>query len=94
MLRDLLSFGGPLRDAPERRNRGGEASYRKASQLGWEGLIAERADSQYRAGRQRDWLKFKCLNGQEFVIGGYTTRSSPVLSSARCCSAIIAPDRR
>jgi bifunctional non-homologous end joining protein LigD len=22
--------------------------------------------------RSRDWLKFKCLNEQEFVIGGYT----------------------
>ncbi|HJY94128.1 MAG TPA: ATP-dependent DNA ligase, partial [Streptosporangiaceae bacterium] len=71
VLRDLLSFGGPLRYA-EHRDTDGEAYYREACQLGWEGLIAKRADAPYRAGRQRDWLKFKCLNGQEFVIGGYT----------------------
>ena len=71
ILRDLLSFGGPLRFA-EHRDTDGEAYYREACQLGWEGLIAKRADSPYRAGRNRDWLKFKCLNGQEFVIGGYT----------------------
>ena len=29
-----------------------------------------------RPGRSRDWLKFKCLNGQEFVIGGYTDPQS------------------
>jgi ATP-dependent DNA ligase len=39
---------------------------------GWEGIIAKRADSPYRPGRTRDWLKFKCQNAQEFVIGGYT----------------------
>jgi bifunctional non-homologous end joining protein LigD len=71
VLRDLLSFGGALRYA-EHRDKDGEAYYREACQLGWEGLIAKRSDSPYRAGRQRDWLKFKCLNGQEFVVGGYT----------------------
>jgi bifunctional non-homologous end joining protein LigD len=71
VLRDLLSFGGPLRFA-EHRDTDGEAYYKEACQLGWEGLIAKRADSPYRPGRNRDWLKFKCLNGQEFVIGGYT----------------------
>ena len=71
VLGDLLSFGGPLRFT-EHRDTDGEAYYRQACQLGWEGIIAKRADAPYRAGRSRDWLKFKCLNGQEFVIGGYT----------------------
>ena len=31
-----------------------------------------RADARYVAGRTRDWLKFKCENSQEFLIGGYT----------------------
>jgi bifunctional non-homologous end joining protein LigD len=39
---------------------------------GWEGLIAKRADSLYVSGRSSDWLKFKCVRDQEFVIGGYT----------------------
>jgi len=40
--------------------------------MGWEGLIAKRADSPYRSLRSKDWLKFKCVNEQEMVIGGYT----------------------
>jgi DNA ligase D-like protein (predicted ligase) len=71
VLHDLLSFGGPLRFT-EHVEAEGEAYYRQACQLGWEGVIAKRSDAPYRAGRNRDWLKFKCLNGQEFVIGGYT----------------------
>jgi DNA ligase D-like protein (predicted ligase) len=71
VLRGLLSFGDALRFT-EHRDSDGEAYYREACQLGWEGIIAKRADAPYRAGRSRDWLKFKCLNGQEFVIGGYT----------------------
>ena len=71
LLRGLLSFDGPLRYA-EHRDTDGEAYYREACQWGWEGIIAKRADAPYRPGRNRDWLKFKCLNGQEFVIGGYT----------------------
>jgi DNA ligase D-like protein (predicted ligase) len=71
LLADLLSFGGPLRYT-EHRVGGGEAYYRSACEQGWEGLIAKRADAPYLAGRTRNWLKFKCLAGQEFVIGGYT----------------------
>jgi len=71
ILRDLLSFGDPLRFT-EHRDTDGEAYWREACGLGWEGLIAKRTDSPYTAGRSRSWLKFKCENGQEFVIGGYT----------------------
>jgi bifunctional non-homologous end joining protein LigD len=71
ILRDLLAFAGPLRFT-EHREADGEAYYREACANGWEGLIAKRADAPYRAGRTRDWLKFKCSSGQEFVIGGFT----------------------
>jgi bifunctional non-homologous end joining protein LigD len=71
VLRRLLSFTGPLRFT-EHRDADGEAYWREACTAGWEGLVAKRADSPYQPGRSRDWLKFKCENGQEFVIGGYT----------------------
>jgi DNA ligase D-like protein (predicted ligase) len=71
MLRDLLTFDGPLRFTQHRTNDG-EAYYRHACASGWEGLVVKRGESPYRAGRSRDWLKFKCQNNQEFVIGGYT----------------------
>ena len=71
ILRKLLAFAGPLRFT-EHKNTDGEAYFRQACASGWEGVIAKRADAPYRAGRTRDWLKFKCETGQEFVIGGFT----------------------
>jgi bifunctional non-homologous end joining protein LigD len=71
VLRDLLAFHGPLRFT-EHKDTDGEAYYRQACASGWEGLIAKRADAPYHAGRSRDWLKFKCESGQEFVVGGFT----------------------
>ena len=71
LLRNLLTFDDPLRFT-EHRDADGEAYYREACANGWEGLIAKRANAPYQAGRSRDWLKFKCENGQEFVIGGFT----------------------
>jgi DNA ligase D-like protein (predicted ligase) len=74
VLRKALSFDEPLRFATH-RNAEGEEYYRQACRKGWEGLIAKRADSRYVHKRSRDWLKFKCVNEQEFVIGGYTDPS-------------------
>jgi bifunctional non-homologous end joining protein LigD len=71
ILARRLSFRDPLRFT-EHRERDGAAFFAQACRDGWEGLIAKRADAPYRSGRGRDWLKFKCLNEQEFVIGGYT----------------------
>jgi bifunctional non-homologous end joining protein LigD len=50
----------------------GEAYLEEACAKGWEGLIAKRAAAPYTKGRSKDWLKFKCSNEQELVIGGYT----------------------
>jgi DNA ligase D-like protein (predicted ligase) len=71
LLRNALSYGDPLRFLPY-RNTHGEALFQEACRKGWEGLIAKRADAAYQHRRSRDWLKFKCVNQQEFVIGGYT----------------------
>jgi len=71
LLGRALRFEDPLRLTPH-RNAQGEAMYEEACRKGWEGVIAKRADSTYGAARSRDWLKFKCEQGQELVIGGYT----------------------
>ena len=71
LLRAALAFEDPVRFT-EHRDRDGEEYFEQACRQGWEGLIAKRADARYVAGRTRDWLKFKCENSQEFVIGGYT----------------------
>jgi hypothetical protein len=37
----------------------GEMIFRHACKLGCEGIVSRRADSPYRSGRSRDWLKVK-----------------------------------
>jgi len=71
ILHDLLTFADAL-CFTEHKDTEGEAYFRQACASGWEGVIAKRADAPYQAGRSRDWLKFKCESGQEFVIGGFT----------------------
>ena len=43
-----------------------------ACKLGLEGVIAKRRSSTYRSSRSADWVKLKCSQRQEFVIGGFT----------------------
>jgi bifunctional non-homologous end joining protein LigD len=71
LLRDAVAFGGPLRFTTH-VNTDGEKAFRHACASGWEGVIAKRADSPYRATRSRDWLKIKCDREQELVVGGWT----------------------
>ena len=50
----------------------------KSCSMGLEGVVSKLLDSLYRAGRQKDWLKSKCIKRHEFVIVGYTAaRSGP-----------------
>ena len=71
ILRRSVAFRGPLRYTPH-RNGAGDRYWRRACRSGWEGVIAKRADAAYVHHRSRDWLKFKCRRGQEFIVGGYT----------------------
>jgi bifunctional non-homologous end joining protein LigD len=43
-----------------------------ACKMGLEGIIGKRRDSVYTSRRSGDWIKLKCGQRQEFVIGGYT----------------------
>jgi len=71
LLKEALSFQHHVR-LTAYRNEAGEAMFAEACAKGWEGVIAKRADSVYTAKRSKDWLKFKCEQGQELVIGGFT----------------------
>ncbi|MFG3340805.1 non-homologous end-joining DNA ligase [Glycomyces sp. NPDC048151] len=71
LLRRAFAFGDPLRFSVH-RNTDGETYFEQACEKGWEGVIAKRAESRYRSGRSKDWLKFKCVRDQEFVVGGFT----------------------
>ncbi|HEY3663150.1 MAG TPA: non-homologous end-joining DNA ligase [Chthoniobacterales bacterium] len=73
MLRQLcagaeepIRYSGELGDDPR-------ALLAEVKRRGLEGIIGKRADSVYEAGRRSGaWIKLKCQNEQEFVIGGYT----------------------
>jgi len=71
LLRDLLSWDDPLRYT-EHRVGDGVGYYNEACRNDWEGVIAKRGSASYKHTRSRDWLKFKCVKGQELVVGGYT----------------------
>lgn len=71
LLRAAVSFEDPLRQMAYRNDEGLDF-YREACEKGWEGLIAKKAGSAYVHGRSKKWLKFKCIQQQEFVIGGFT----------------------
>src|SRR5262249_14106226 len=72
VLEKVLS-GAPsaLRYSGHVAGSGGEF-YAQACKLGLEGIVSKQADSQYNAGRGREWLKVKCGLRQEMVIGGFT----------------------
>ncbi|HEY0552146.1 MAG TPA: non-homologous end-joining DNA ligase, partial [Verrucomicrobiae bacterium] len=63
---DPLRFSVTLNSAPE-------TVLAEVKRLGLEGIIAKQAASKYEVGRRSGaWVKLKCVNEQEFVIGGYT----------------------
>ena len=54
----------------------GEIVLRHACRLSLEGIVSKRANGKYRPGRGRDWIKSKCGDRQELVIGGYVPSST------------------
>lgn len=49
----------------------GDRFFSQACQLALEGVVSKRRDAPYRPGRTDSWVKSKCIERQEFVIGGY-----------------------
>lgn len=62
---DLIRFSEAFDAAPQN-------VLASACKLGLEGVIAKRRSSTYRSSRSADWVKLKCSQRQEFVVGGYT----------------------
>lgn len=46
--------------------------FAKACALGAEGVVSKLGTSKYASGRNGAWIKVKCIQEQEFVIGGFT----------------------
>jgi len=74
-LRQLLARARPeasvLRYSDHVRGEG-QAFFQVACKTGLEGIVSKLASARYRASRNSDWQKTKCLKRQELVIGGFT----------------------
>lgn len=66
-----LTVNSRLRYSDHIQGQGPEF-FEQACQLGLEGIISKRANAHYRSGRGKQWLKVKCTQHQEFVVGGFT----------------------
>jgi len=51
----------------------GDAVLQSACRMELEGIISKRLDAPYQSGRTDAWVKSKCRQGHEVVIGGWTT---------------------
>jgi bifunctional non-homologous end joining protein LigD len=59
--------------AVEHFERDGKAAYEAVQGLGFEGIVAKRADSKYEGGKcSRNWLKVKATQSDEFVVVGFS----------------------
>jgi bifunctional non-homologous end joining protein LigD len=70
LLQRLLPPAGPLRFVEHIPERGREM-FEHVLALGLEGVIGKRADSPYRAGRSREWIKVKKEHVDAFVVVGF-----------------------
>jgi bifunctional non-homologous end joining protein LigD len=75
-LRQLLEYAQSVAIRYSEHIQGhGEAMYQAACRHQLEGVVSKLADSAYRPGRSRDWVKIKCVARQEMVLCGYTPSS-------------------
>jgi bifunctional non-homologous end joining protein LigD len=75
LLRSLLDAAphdGRIRFSEDFDNADAGELLRNACRMRLEGVIGKRADSPYVSRRSATWIKLKCTQRQEFVIGGYT----------------------
>lgn len=72
ILKSIIPLGKTISYVTHKKEHG-ESYFKQACKNKWEGLIAKKSDSIYVSKRSPNWLKFKCSNEQELVIGGYTS---------------------
>ncbi|HEY9198511.1 MAG TPA: DNA ligase D, partial [Gammaproteobacteria bacterium] len=71
-LTRLLEGSAPVLHYSDHVVGRGEAFLEQACAHGLEGIVSKRCAAPYASRRSTDWLKIKCSQRQEFVIGGYT----------------------
>ncbi len=76
LLEKLLRSDDPLLRFSDHFEDDGNLVLTHACRLSLEGVISKDRDSAYESGRSKLWIKSKCSERQEFVIGGYAPSST------------------
>lgn len=71
ILRDVHPTVGPIRYADHIAEKG-EAMYAQVDRMGLEGIVAKKADSPYKGGRSKSWIKVRTVKVEDFVVVGWT----------------------
>ena len=71
LLERVVPKSGPLQPALVVPGRG-EALYGEVERLGFEGILAKKANAPYRGGRSTDWLKIRVEQTDDFAVIGFT----------------------
>lgn len=72
ILKQLLPENDPVLRYSDDIVGEGKHVLKQACEYGLEGIVSKRRDGPYETRRSKTWLKAKCINRQEFVIGGYS----------------------
>ena len=63
--------------------------WQQACQMELEGIVSKRADAPYRPGRTDSFIKIKCANAQELVVGGYAPSTVDAASDRRAGGGLL-----
>lgn len=66
----------------------GDELYTKACTMGLEGIVAKKADSRYRSGHGKTWLKIKCVKREEFTIIGFVPQRRDTIAALRLAKEV------
>ena len=83
-LLDSAKLDGKTIRLSEHFDEDGALVLQQACRMTLEGIVSKRADAPYRSGRVETFIKTKCSNAQEFVVGGY----SPSTAMPRAIGAL------
>jgi len=70
-LREVLPTVGPIRYADHIAEQG-EAMFEHVERMRLEGIVGKKADSVYRGGRSKSWIKVRTVRVDDFVVVGWT----------------------
>ncbi|TCU10082.1 DNA ligase D [Rhizobium sullae] len=76
LLEKMLPAGNDKLRYSEHFNENGSLVLDHVCRLSLEGVVSKQRDSTYTSGRRGEWIKAKCSQRQELVVGGYVPSTS------------------